>query len=201
VASLQRGMDGLRVARILMRTAFPAARLPPLQRSVLMQRISLNLWFDNQAEEAARFYTSIFHHSKIRQVTHYGAAGAKASGRPVGSVMTVCFEIDGQELLALNGGPLFKFNEAISLIVNCKNQDEIDEYWNKLVAGGGQPGQCGWLKDRYGVSWQVVPEEMGDWLDDKDRASAERVMEAMMGMTKLDMRTLKQAHEHAHAGH
>src|SRR6476661_7973644 len=105
-----------------------------------MQRISVNLWFNNQAEEAARFYTSIFKHSKIKQVTHYGAAASRASGQPVGSVMTVCFEIDDQEILALNGGPQFKFNEAVSLIVNCKDQDEIDEYWSKLISGGGSPG-------------------------------------------------------------
>jgi len=165
-----------------------------------MQRISVNLWFDSQAEEAAQFYTSIFKHSKIKKVTHYGASGSNASGRPAGSVMTVCFEIDGQEFLALNGGPMFKFSEAISLIVNCKNQDEIDEYWSKLIAGGGSPSQCGWLKDKYGVSWQVVPAEMGDLLDEEDPARAERVMAALMGMTKIDLRTLKHASEHADQG-
>jgi predicted 3-demethylubiquinone-9 3-methyltransferase (glyoxalase superfamily) len=162
-----------------------------------MQRLSVNLWFDDQAEEAARFYTSIFKHSKIKQITHYSAAGSRAAGRPVGSVMIVCFEIDGQEIIALNGGPQFKFNEAISLIVNCKNQEEIDEYWSKLTAGGGTPGPCGWLKDRFGVSWQILPADLQDLLDEKDQAGAERTMEAVLGMTKLDVKALKYAHDHA----
>lgn len=161
-----------------------------------MDRISVNLWFDNQAEEAANFYTSIFKHSKIKDITHYGEAGSRVSGRPRGSVMTVSFEIDGQDFVALNGGPEFKFNEAVSLIVNCKSQEEVDEYWAKL-SKGGQEVQCGWLKDRYGVSWQVVPTALPEMLADKDTARSERVMEAMLRMKKLDLPTLKDAYDHA----
>jgi predicted 3-demethylubiquinone-9 3-methyltransferase (glyoxalase superfamily) len=165
-----------------------------------MQRISVNLWFDSQAEEAARFYTSIFKHSHIKQMTHYNESSARMAGRPAGSVMTVRFELDGQEFIALNGGPQFKFNEAVSLIVCCKNQDEIDAYWDQLIANGGSPGQCGWLKDKYGVSWQVVPDNLQELLDDKDPTRSDRVMEALMGMTKLDIRVLKNAYDHAHQG-
>jgi len=164
-----------------------------------MNRISVNLWFDHQAEEAATFYTSIFKHSRIKDITRYGEAGARVSGRTRGSVMTVSFEIDGQEIVALNGGPEFKFNEAVSLIVNCKSQEEIDEYWAKLTQGG-QEVQCGWLKDRYGVSWQVVPTALLEMLADKDAVRSERVMEAMLRMKKIDLRTLKDAYEHADQG-
>jgi predicted 3-demethylubiquinone-9 3-methyltransferase (glyoxalase superfamily) len=164
-----------------------------------MDRISVSLWFDNQAEEAAKFYTSIFKHAKIKDITRYGEAGSRVSGRPKGSVMTVSFEIDGQGIVALNGGPEFKFNEAVSLIVNCKNQEEIDEYWAKLTQGG-QEVQCGWLKDRYGVSWQVVPTALPEMLADKDPGRSERVMEAMLRMKKLDLRALKDAYEHADQG-
>jgi predicted 3-demethylubiquinone-9 3-methyltransferase (glyoxalase superfamily) len=161
-----------------------------------MNRISVNLWFESQAEEAALFYTSIFKHSKIKYTTRYDEPGSRVSGRPKGSVMTVSFEIDGQDIVALNGGPVFKFNEAVSLIVNCKNQEEIDEYWSKLT-NGGQESQCGWLEDRYGVSWQVVPTALPEMLADKDTARRERVMEAMLRMKKLDLRALKDAFEHA----
>ncbi len=164
-----------------------------------MNRTGVCLWFDHQAEEAARFYTSIFEHSKLGKVTHYGEAGARASGQPKGSVMSVSFELDGRPFFALNGGPAFQFNEAISLVVYCKNQEEIDEYWTKLMEGGGTPGQCGWLKDRFGVSWQVVPTLLMDMHADEDPVRTERVMEAMLGMTKIDLHAIQQAYEHAHA--
>jgi len=151
------------------------------------------LWFDSEAEEAARFYTSIFKNSKIGTITRYGDAAAAASGRPKGSVMTVSFQIDGQEFLGLNGGPAFKFSEAISLMVNCETQKEIDEYWEKLSAGG-EKSHCGWLKDRYGLSWQIVPAELGEMM--KDPKGAERMMEAVLKMDKLDLKTLKEASGH-----
>jgi len=160
-----------------------------------MQKITPMLWFDNQAEEAARFYTSIFKNSKIRSVTRYGDACAQASGRPKGSVMTVSFEIEGQEFVGLNGGPVFKFSEAISFVVNCKTQDEVDEMWAKLTADGGEPGPCGWLKDKYGLSWQVVPTVLFELLESKDAKKAERVMAAMLKMSKLDIEALEQAAE------
>jgi predicted 3-demethylubiquinone-9 3-methyltransferase (glyoxalase superfamily) len=156
-----------------------------------MKKITPMLWFDSQAEEAARFYTSIFDDSKIKTITRYGDAAAQAAGRPKGSVMTVAFEIEGQEFVGLNGGPQFKFSEAISFVVNCKTQKEIDELWTKLTAGGGQPGPCGWLKDKYGLSWQVVPAVLDELV--KDPKKSERVMAALMKMTKLDIETLERA--------
>jgi predicted 3-demethylubiquinone-9 3-methyltransferase (glyoxalase superfamily) len=157
-----------------------------------MQRITPFLWFDNQAEEAVRFYTSVFNDSKIGKIARYDEAGEKASGRPAGSVMTVEFQLEGQEFVALNGGPHFKFNEAVSFVVNCETQAEVDRYWSRLSAGGKEV-QCGWLKDKYGVSWQVVPTILGKLLSDKDAAKAQRVMQAMLKMVKLDIKKLKQA--------
>ena len=162
-----------------------------------MQKITPMLWFDNQAEEAGRFYTSIFKNSKIKSVTRYGDAGAQAAGRPKGSVMTVSFEIEGQEFVGLNGGPAFKFSEAISFVVNCKTQHEVDEMWAKLTADGGEPGPCGWLKDKYGLSWQVVPTVLSELLESKDAKKAERVMAVMLKMSKLDIAALEQAAEKA----
>jgi predicted 3-demethylubiquinone-9 3-methyltransferase (glyoxalase superfamily) len=159
-----------------------------------MQKVTPCLWFDNQAEEAVTFYASIFKKSKVGRIARYGEAGAKVSGRPKGSVMTVTFEIEGQEFLALNGGPHFKFTEAISFIVNCETQQEIDEMWEKL-SKGGEKGQCGWLKDKYGLSWQIVPPVLGEMLQDKNAAKSERVMTAMLQMDKLDIKTLNQAYE------
>lgn len=159
-----------------------------------MQKIVTHLWFDNQAEEAAKFYTSLFKNSKVGQVVHYGDAASQAAGRPKGSVMTVEFELDGQSFYALNGGPLFKLNESVSLFVNCKDQAEIDELWNKLL-DGGQPSQCGWLKDKYGLSWQIVPAALRDMMHDKDPKKVERVMAALMQMSKLDLATLRRAYE------
>lgn len=159
-----------------------------------MQKIVPMLWFDTQAEEAARFYTSIFDDSKIKNVTHYGEAGAEASGRPKGSVMTVEFEIEGQEFVGLNGGPQFKFSEAISFVVNCKNQKEIDTLWAKLTAGGGEPSVCGWLKDKFGLSWQIVPARFWELMEG-DPKKGERVMAALMQMTRIDIETLEMAAE------
>lgn len=159
-----------------------------------MQKIVTHLWFDNQAEEAARFYASIFKNSSVGKVTHYGAVASEVAKRPKGSVMTVEFELEGQPFFALNGGPLFQFNESISLFVNCKDQAEIDELWNKLLAGG-KPSQCGWLKDRYGLSWQIVPTALRELMHGRDPQKVERVMKAMLQMGKLDIAKLKQAYD------
>jgi predicted 3-demethylubiquinone-9 3-methyltransferase (glyoxalase superfamily) len=154
-----------------------------------MQKISPFLWFDSNAEEAANFYVSIFKDSKILKIARYGEAGPG----PAGSVMVVNFQIEGQEFIALNGGPLFKFTEAISFVINCQTQEEVDHYWNKLTAGGGQESQCGWLKDKYGLSWQVTPTILGELLADKDQKKAQRVMQAMLQMKKIDIAALKRA--------
>jgi predicted 3-demethylubiquinone-9 3-methyltransferase (glyoxalase superfamily) len=157
-----------------------------------IQRIAPCLWFDGQAEEAARSYVAIFSNSRIVRVAHYGEAGYEIHGRPAGTVMAVAFELDGQAFSALNGGPLFKFNEAISFQVNCQTQEEVDHYWEKLSAGGGAKAQqCGWLKDRYGVSWQVVPTVLFDMLNDPDPARSQRAMAAMLQMKKFDIEKLK----------
>jgi predicted 3-demethylubiquinone-9 3-methyltransferase (glyoxalase superfamily) len=150
------------------------------------------LWFDTQAEQAAEFYVSIFKNSKIGRVSRYGAAGPG----PAGSAMTVEFELDGQRLIALNGGPMYKFTEAVSFSVDCKTQQEVDEYWRKLSAGG-EEGPCGWLKDKYGLSWQVNPSILGKMLTDKDRAKADRVMKAMLQMKKIDIAALERAYKGA----
>ncbi len=159
-----------------------------------MQKITPCLWFDHQAEEAAKFYVSIFKNSKLGPVTRYGDAGAQGSGRPKGSVMTVTFELDGQEFVALNGGPLFKFSEAISLMVKCETQQEIDEMWDKL-SEGGQEVECGWLKDKYGLSWQIVSPEWETMLSDKDPKKSERVMNAILQMSKPNLQLIQQAYE------
>ena len=153
-----------------------------------MQKIIPNLWFDTEAEEAANFYISIFKDSEIVDVSHYGEAGP----RPAGMVLTVTFRLHGQEFTALNGGPDFKFNEAISLLVNCESQDEVDELWERL-SEGGEEGPCGWLKDRYGVSWQIVPTRLGELLQDEDSDRAERVMKAMLQMGKIEIAELENA--------
>ncbi len=158
-----------------------------------MQKITPFLWFNDDAEAAAKFYTSIFKKSKLGTIARYEKAGEKVSGRPAGSVMTVEFQIEGQDFIALNGGPLFKFNESISFVVNCMTQAEVDYYWKKLTAGGGKPVQCGWLKDKFGVSWQVVPTALNELMSGKDAAKSQRVMEAMLKMVKLDIKKLKAA--------
>lgn len=160
-----------------------------------MQRITPCLWFDNQAEEAAQFYTSIFRNSRIGRISRYGKEGHEIHGRPEGSVLTVEFEINGQTFTALNGGPLFKFNEAVSFQVYCENQQELDHHWEKLGKGGdAKAQQCGWLKDKYGVSWQVVPTVLSNMLQDKDTRKSERVMKEVLQMKKLDIARLEQAY-------
>lgn len=160
-----------------------------------MNKIVPCLWFDDQAEEAARFYTSIFPKSRIGDITRYGREGFEIHGRPEGSVMTVEFELDGQTFTALNGGPVFRFNEAISLQVDCETQSEVDRFWEKLSAGGDEKAQqCGWLKDRYGVSWQIVPAILRRMLQDPDAAKSGSVMKALLQMKKLDIGRLKQAY-------
>ena len=161
-----------------------------------MQNITPFLWFDCQAEEAAKFYTSIFRNSKVGRILRYDEETAKRSqsGRPVGSVLTIEFEIEGQKFTALNGGPQFKFNESISFVVNCETQDEVDYYWEKLTADGGQESACGWLKDKFGLSWQITPTVLIDMLNDKDPKKSERVMKAMLQMQKIDIKTLKDAY-------
>ncbi len=154
-----------------------------------MQKITPFLWFDNNAEAAAQFYTSIFKNSKILNVSRYGDAGPG----PKGAVMVVNFQLEGQQFTALNGGPLFKFSEAFSFVVNCETQKEIDEYWNKLTSGGGKESECGWLKDRFGFSWQIVPTALGRLMSDPKKAN--RVMQALLQMKKLDIATLEAAGE------
>lgn len=162
------------------------------------QRISPCLWFADQAEEAAKFYVGVFKNSRIATVTRYPEAGFETHHRPAGSVMTVAFELDGQNFTALNGGPAFTFNEAVSFEINCSTQEEIDYYWDKLSAGGDPKAQaCGWLKDRFGLSWQVVPSGMEEMLKDEKSPGAQRAMEAMLRMKKLDMAALQRAYDGA----
>ncbi|MGW1071860.1 VOC family protein [Streptomyces sp. NPDC002537] len=153
-----------------------------------MPRITPNLWFDTEGKEAAEFYVSVFPNSEIKSVQHYGEAGP----RPAGTVMTVEFVLDGQDFIAINGGPQFSFDEAISLLINCEGQEEVDYYWSKL-SDGGEEGPCGWLKDRYGLSWQVVPAALPSLLGDADTARGQRAMKAMLGMKKIDLAALKAA--------
>ena len=161
-----------------------------------MQKITPCLWFDDQAEGAANFYTSIFKNSKIGNITRYGKEGYEIHGREAGTVLTIDFEIEGQKYTALNGGPVFKFNEAISFVVQCKTQKEVDYYWEKLSEGGDERAQqCGWLKDKYGVSWQIVPTILGEMLQDKDQGKSERVMKTMLQMKKIDIEELKRAYK------
>ena len=155
-----------------------------------MQKIVPSLWFDTEAQEAAKFYTSIFRNSKIGNIARYGSAGP----RPEGMVMTVDFQLDGQDFNAINGGPDFKFNEATSLLVNCQNQAEVDDLWKKL-GDGGEPGPCGWLKDKFGLSWQIVPVALGEMLSDPDPGKSQRVMAAMLQMSKIDLAGLRKAYE------
>jgi predicted 3-demethylubiquinone-9 3-methyltransferase (glyoxalase superfamily) len=156
-----------------------------------MQKITPFWWFDTQAEEAAKFYVSIFKNAKINGTTYYSEEGPG----PKGSVMTVGFELDGQKFIALNGGPMFKFNESVSFVVNCETQQEIDHYWEKLSSAGGQEVECGWVKDKYGLSWQVVPAVFWEWTEAGDAAAMNRVMHALMQMKKLDLATLQRAHD------
>ncbi len=161
----------------------------------VVQKITPCLWFDDQAEEAVAFYTGIFKNSKVVKISRYGEAGREVHGRPPGSVLTVAFELEGQAFTALNGGPVFTFNEAVSFQVSCATQEEVDYYWEKLSAGGDDKAQqCGWLKDRYGASWQIVPVVLVEMIGDPDAGKAGRVMEAMLRMKKLDIAALKRAY-------
>ena len=161
-----------------------------------VQKITPCLWFDNQAEEAARFYVSIFKNSRIGRITRYGREGYEIHGRPEGTVMTVEFDLDGQPFTALNGGPIFKFNEAVSFQVLCETQEEEDYYWEKLSEGGDEKAQqCGWLKDKYGLSWQVIPKGLNELLSDPDSEKSQRAMEAMLRMKKIDMGKMRQAYD------
>jgi predicted 3-demethylubiquinone-9 3-methyltransferase (glyoxalase superfamily) len=155
-----------------------------------MQKITPFLWFDDKAEEAANFYASIFKNSKVKSVSRYGEGGPG----PKGTAMSVTFQLEGQDFMALNGGPAFKFTEAVSFFVSCQNQQEIDEFWERL-SEGGEKSRCGWLKDKYGLSWQIVPTALGEMLQDKNPLKSKRVMEALLQMDKLDIKTLKQAYE------
>jgi len=159
----------------------------------IKQKIAPCLWFDTQAEEAANFYISIFNNSRIKRISRYGEAGHEVHGKPPGSVMVVEFEIEGQTFTGLNGGPHFKFSEAVSFQVSCDTQDEIDYFWSKL-SEGGKEGQCGWLKDKYGVSWQVMPSLVPQMMADADGAKKDRVMDAVMKMKKFDLEALKRAY-------
>jgi predicted 3-demethylubiquinone-9 3-methyltransferase (glyoxalase superfamily) len=159
-----------------------------------MQRITPFLWFDDQAEEAVNFYTSLFKNSKIGRIFRCTEEAAEKTGRSVGSVLTIEFEIEYQKFVGLNGGPLFKFNESISFVINCETQEEVDYFWGKLTADGGEESACGWLKDKFGVSWQVVPTVLIDMLHDNDQEKSGRVMQAMFQMKKIDIKTLKDAY-------
>ena len=159
-----------------------------------MQKITPFLWFDGQAEDAVNFYTSLFKNSKIGRILRYTEETAEKLDHPVGSVLTIEFEIEGQKFVALNGGPLFKFNESVSFVVNCETQEEVDYFWEKLTADGGEESQCGWLKDTFGLSWQIIPTVLIDMLHDKDPEKAERVMKAMLQMQKIEIPKLKAAY-------
>src|SRR5712691_5419501 len=159
-----------------------------------MKKITPCLWFDSNAEEAVNFYSSIFKNSKIGNISRYGEAGYEIHGKPAGTVLTIEFELNGQAFTALNGGPIFRFNEAISFHVSCESQKEVDYFWSKL-SEGGQTSRCGWLKDRYGVSWQIVPSVLPKLLKDKNAGKSNSVMQAMLKMDKLDIERLKQAHD------
>ncbi|MBV9179009.1 MAG: VOC family protein [Nitrososphaeraceae archaeon] len=160
----------------------------------MQQKITPHLWFDDNAEEAAKFYTSIFKNSRIIDITHYGESAAEVAGRLKGTLMTVTFEIEGQRFMALNGGPIFKFSPAISFLVSCETQQEVDVLWEKLSEGGEQV-QCGWLKDKFGVSWQIVPNILADMIHNRDANKSERVIKAMLQMKKLDIQGLRMAYE------
>ena len=162
----------------------------------MMQKITPFLWFDDRAEEAAKFYTSVFRDSKVGKILRYSEETAKVSqsGRPPGSVLTIEFEIEGQKFTALNGGPQFKFNESVSFVVNCETQQAVDYFWEKLTADGGEESACGWLKDKFGVSWQITPTVLIEMLQDKDPEKSERAMNAMLQMQKIDINKLKAAY-------
>jgi predicted 3-demethylubiquinone-9 3-methyltransferase (glyoxalase superfamily) len=158
-----------------------------------VQKLTTCLWFDGNAEEAARFYVSVFKNAKLGRISHYPNEGQDVHQQPEGKVLVVEFEIEGQKFIGLNGGPQFKLSEAVSFVVNCDSQAEIDHYWEKLTADGGQPSQCGWLRDKFGLSWQVTPSKIGDWITAADKQKSARVFAEVMKMGKLDLATLEQA--------
>ena len=160
-----------------------------------MQKIVPNLWFDTEAEDAARYYTSVFPNSKITDVSYFGEAGP----REAGTVLTASFEIEGLGFTAINGGPDFKFNEAVSFLVNCESQEEVDKYWDRLIGDGGQESVCGWLKDKYGVSWQIIPTVLQEMIQDPDKEKANAVMKAMLQMKKIDVAELQKAYDNPRA--
>lgn len=162
-----------------------------------MQNITPCLWFDNNAEEAANFYITLFPNSKITEITRYNDAASKAGDMPAGTVMTVTFEMNGLEYVALNGGPVFKFSEAVSFMIKCDSQEEVDRLWNKLLENGGEESQCGWLKDRFGFSWQVIPVKLYELLKTPDKAKSEAVTAALMDMVKIELPVLQQAYDSA----
>lgn len=165
----------------------------------ITQRITPHLWFSHNAEEAVAFYVSIFKNSKIGNISRYGEAGHDIHGMEAGTVMSIDFELDGMQFAALNGGPAFQFNEALSLIVNCETQEEVDHYWDKLSEGGDpEAQQCGWLKDKYGLSWQITPLAAVDMMNDPDKERSERVMECILGMKKLDLALITEAYQGHH---
>ncbi|MFL6502112.1 MAG: VOC family protein [Nitrososphaera sp.] len=165
----------------------------PKETQTNMQKITPHLWFEDNAEEAAKFYTSIFKNSGVIDIAHYGESAAEVSERAKGTVMTVTFELEGQQFIALNGGPIFKFSPAISFLVSCETQQEVDSLWEKL-SEGGQEEQCGWLKDKFGVSWQIVPTILGEMIHDKDANKSERVIKAFLQMKKIDIQSLQKAY-------
>jgi predicted 3-demethylubiquinone-9 3-methyltransferase (glyoxalase superfamily) len=171
------------------------AESPDRSDIVPMQKITPFLWFDGQAEDAVNFYTSLFKNSKIARIFRYTEEAAEKTGRPIGSVLTIEFEIEGQKFVALNGRSIFKFNESISFVINCETQEEVDYFWEKLIADGGEESACGWLKDRFGLSWQVTPTVLIDMLHDSDEKKSGRVMHAMLQMQKIDIKALKDAYE------
>jgi predicted 3-demethylubiquinone-9 3-methyltransferase (glyoxalase superfamily) len=158
-----------------------------------VQKLTTCLWFDGNAEEAARFYVTVFKNAKLGRISRYPSEGQEVHGQPEGKVLVVEFEIEGQKFIGLNGGPQFKLSEAVSFVVNCDTQAEIDYYWEKLTADGGQPSQCGWLRDKFGLSWQVTPSKIGDWITASDKKKSARVFAEVMKMGKLDLATLEQA--------
>jgi predicted 3-demethylubiquinone-9 3-methyltransferase (glyoxalase superfamily) len=162
-----------------------------------MQKITPCLWFNNDAEEAVKLYMSVFKDGKMLKESRYDKASAEVSGQTEGSILTCEFELFGQKFMALNGGPLFKFTEAVSLVVDCDTQEEVDAYWNALTADGGEESQCGWLKDKFGLSWQITPKQLGEFMSDPDPKKAQATMQAMLSMKKLDIAALQAAHDNA----
>ncbi len=160
-----------------------------------MQKVTPCLWFNSEAEEAARFYVSLFENSKVLGDEEYPEGGEDVTGKPAGSVMTVKFQLEGQEYLALNGGPTFKFNESVSFIVDCKDQAEVDKFWDKIIASGGEESMCGWLKDKFGLSWQIIPKQLNELISDPDKEKSSRVMQAMLKMHKIDVAELQKAYD------